>query len=34
LRGPANIRIRKEVDPVTQELLAYELFGISARPRA
>ena len=27
LRGPANIRIRKEVDPVTQELLAYELFG-------
>jgi cyclase len=27
LRGPANIRIRKEVDPVTQELVAYELFG-------
>jgi cyclase len=27
LRGPANIRIRKEVDPVTQETIAYELFG-------
>ena len=27
LRGPANIRIRKEVDPVTQETVAYELFG-------
>lgn len=27
LRGPANIRIRKEVDPVTQELVAYEVFG-------
>jgi glyoxylase-like metal-dependent hydrolase (beta-lactamase superfamily II) len=27
LRGPANIRIRKEVDPVTQELVAFELFG-------
>jgi glyoxylase-like metal-dependent hydrolase (beta-lactamase superfamily II) len=27
LRGPANIRIRKEVDLVTQETVAYELFG-------
>jgi glyoxylase-like metal-dependent hydrolase (beta-lactamase superfamily II) len=27
LRGPANIRIRKEVDPITQETVAYELFG-------
>jgi glyoxylase-like metal-dependent hydrolase (beta-lactamase superfamily II) len=27
LRGPANIRIRKEVDPITQQLVAYELFG-------
>jgi glyoxylase-like metal-dependent hydrolase (beta-lactamase superfamily II) len=27
LRGPANIRIRKEVDPITQALVAYELFG-------
>jgi hypothetical protein len=27
LRGPANIRIRKEVDPVTQATVAYELFG-------
>src|SRR5262245_9235114 len=27
LRGPANIRIRKEVDPVTQDLVAYEIFG-------
>jgi glyoxylase-like metal-dependent hydrolase (beta-lactamase superfamily II) len=27
LRGPANIRIRKEVDPITQVLVAYELFG-------
>lgn len=27
LRGPANIRISKEVDPVTQETIAYELFG-------
>jgi glyoxylase-like metal-dependent hydrolase (beta-lactamase superfamily II) len=27
LRGPANIRIRKEIDPVTQETIAYELFG-------
>src|SRR3977135_83043 len=27
LRGPANIRTTKEVDPVTQETVAYELFG-------
>jgi glyoxylase-like metal-dependent hydrolase (beta-lactamase superfamily II) len=27
LRGPANIRIRREVDPVTQQTIAYELFG-------
>jgi glyoxylase-like metal-dependent hydrolase (beta-lactamase superfamily II) len=27
LRGPANIRITKEFDPVTQETIAYELFG-------
>jgi glyoxylase-like metal-dependent hydrolase (beta-lactamase superfamily II) len=27
LRGPADIRIRKEVDAVTQELVAYEIFG-------
>jgi glyoxylase-like metal-dependent hydrolase (beta-lactamase superfamily II) len=27
LRGPANIRIRKEVDPVTQQTIAFELFG-------
>ena len=27
LRGPANIRIRRELDPVTQQTLGYELFG-------
>ena len=27
LRGPANIRIRAEVDPATQQLVAYEIFG-------
>jgi glyoxylase-like metal-dependent hydrolase (beta-lactamase superfamily II) len=27
LRGPANIRITRQVDPVTQETIAYELFG-------
>jgi glyoxylase-like metal-dependent hydrolase (beta-lactamase superfamily II) len=27
LRGPANIRIRKEVDPVTLETIGYEIFG-------
>ena len=27
LRGPANIRITRELDPVTQETVAYELFG-------
>ena len=27
LRGPANIRIRRELDPATQETLGYELFG-------
>jgi cyclase len=27
LRGPANIRIRRELDPVTQETIGYELFG-------
>ena len=27
LRGPANIRITKELDPVTQQTIAYELFG-------
>jgi cyclase len=27
LRGPANIRIRRELDPVTQQTIAYELFG-------
>ena len=27
LRGPANIRIRKEIDPVTQETIGFELFG-------
>jgi glyoxylase-like metal-dependent hydrolase (beta-lactamase superfamily II) len=27
LRGPANIRIRREFDPVTQQTLGYELFG-------
>jgi glyoxylase-like metal-dependent hydrolase (beta-lactamase superfamily II) len=27
LRGPANIRITKAFDPVTQEAVAYELFG-------
>jgi cyclase len=27
LRGPANIRITKLFDPVTQETIAYELFG-------
>jgi cyclase len=27
LRGPANIRINREVDPVTQEIVGYELFG-------
>jgi glyoxylase-like metal-dependent hydrolase (beta-lactamase superfamily II) len=27
LRGPANIRIRTELDPATQEAIGYELFG-------
>jgi cyclase len=27
LRGPANIRIRRELDPVTQQTIGYELFG-------
>ena len=27
LRGPANIRITQELDPVTQETIGYELFG-------
>ena len=27
LRGPANIRIRRELDPVTQDTIGYELFG-------
>ena len=27
LRGPANIRITPQFDPVTQETIAYELFG-------
>jgi glyoxylase-like metal-dependent hydrolase (beta-lactamase superfamily II) len=27
LRGPANIRITKQFDPVTEELIAYEIFG-------
>src|SRR5262245_11314784 len=27
LRGPANIRITREFDPVTQETIGYELFG-------
>ena len=27
LRGPANIRISREVDPSTQETIGYELFG-------
>jgi len=27
LRGPANIRIRKEIDAVTQQTIAYEIFG-------
>jgi cyclase len=27
LRGPANIRITRELDPVTQEMIGYELFG-------
>jgi len=27
LRGPANIRIRRELDPATQETIGYELFG-------
>jgi cyclase len=27
LRGPANIRITRELDPVTQEAIGYELFG-------
>jgi cyclase len=27
LRGPANIRITRQFDPVTQETIAYELFG-------
>jgi cyclase len=27
LRGPANIRITKAFDPVTQDTIAYELFG-------
>ena len=27
LRGPANIRITRQLDPVTQEVIGYELFG-------
>lgn len=27
MRGPANIRIRSIVDPATQQLVAYEIFG-------
>ena len=27
LRGPANIRITKHFDPITEELIAYEIFG-------
>jgi cyclase len=27
LRGPANIRIRKEIDPVSQETIGFEIFG-------
>jgi cyclase len=27
LRGPANIRINREVDPVTQQTIGFELFG-------
>ena len=27
LRGPANIRIRRELDPVTQQTIGYEVFG-------
>src|SRR5688572_16515091 len=27
LRGPANIRIRRELHPVTQQTIGYELFG-------
>jgi glyoxylase-like metal-dependent hydrolase (beta-lactamase superfamily II) len=27
LRGPANIRITRQLDPVTQETIAFELFG-------
>jgi glyoxylase-like metal-dependent hydrolase (beta-lactamase superfamily II) len=27
LRGPANIRISRELDPVTQQTIGYELFG-------
>jgi hypothetical protein len=27
LRGPANIRIRREFDPTTQQTIGYELFG-------
>ena len=27
LRGPANIRIRRELDPITQQTTGYELFG-------
>jgi glyoxylase-like metal-dependent hydrolase (beta-lactamase superfamily II) len=27
LRGPANIRIRRELDPITQQTIGYELFG-------
>src|SRR5512145_810198 len=27
LRRPANIRIRRELNPITQQTIAYELFG-------
>jgi hypothetical protein len=27
LRGPANIRIRRQLDPVTEQTIGYELFG-------
>jgi glyoxylase-like metal-dependent hydrolase (beta-lactamase superfamily II) len=27
LRGPANIRITRQVDPITQETIGYEVFG-------
>jgi glyoxylase-like metal-dependent hydrolase (beta-lactamase superfamily II) len=30
-RGPANLRVSREVDPVTQDIVAYEIYGTFGR---